>query len=84
MQEFIIRLASQDHKPQSTHKSQATNDIHYTNSVNANEFELSFLALQDFRSTSQDSEEFSKALLDSGVRSEPLSDKLCDVVEPKR
>ena len=33
---------------------------------------LSFEALQDLRSSSKDNEEFSKAFLDSGVRSKPL------------
>ena len=49
-----------------------------------NELGLSFEALQDLRFSSKDSEEFSKALLDSGVRSKPLRDKLCDIVKPKR
>ena len=49
-----------------------------------NELGLSFEVLQDLRSSSKDSEEFSKALLDSGVRSKPLRDKLCDIVKPKR
>ena len=49
-----------------------------------NELGLSFEALQDLRSSSKDSEEFSKSLLESGVRSKPLHDKLCDIVKPKR
>ena len=40
-----------------------------------NELGLSFKALQDLRSTSKDSEEFSMDLLDSGIRSKPLCDK---------
>ena len=49
-----------------------------------NELGLSFAALQDLRSSSKDSEEFSKALLDSGVRSKPLRDKLGEIIKPKR
>ena len=41
-----------------------------------NELGLSFEALQDLRLSSKDSEDFSKALLDSRVRSKPLHDKL--------
>ena len=48
------------------------------------ELGLPFEALQDLRSSSKDSEEFSKALLDRGVRSKPLRDKLSDIVKPKR
>ena len=49
-----------------------------------NELGLSFAALQDLRSSSKDSEEFSKALLDSGVRSKPLRDELGEIIKPKR
>ena len=48
-----------------------------------NELRLTFEALQDLRSSSKDTEEFTKTLLDKGVRSKPLRDKLSDIVKPK-
>ena len=48
-----------------------------------NELGLSFEALKDLRSSSKDSEEIGKALLDNGVRSKPLRGKLCNIVKPK-
>ena len=52
--------------------------------IRLNELGLSYEALQDLRSACTDNEEYSKALLDSGVRSKPLRDKLSALVKPRR
>ena len=47
-----------------------------------NELGLSFQALQNLRSSCKDSEEFCKTLLESGVWSKPLRDKLSTLIKP--
>ena len=49
-----------------------------------NELGLSYETLQDLRTSCKDSDEFCKTLLDSGVRSKPLRDKLSGIIKPKR
>ena len=49
-----------------------------------NDLGLSYEALQDLRSRCPGSKEFSKALLDSGVRSKPLREKLSSLIKTGR
>ena len=48
-----------------------------------NDLGLTYDSLQDLRSSCRDSEEFSKALLDRGVKSKPLRDKLSTLIKPR-
>ena len=48
-----------------------------------NQLGLTLEALQDLRSSCKNNEEFGKALLQSGVKSKPLREKLCIIIRRK-
>ena len=76
-------LGSTHEQPNTQILSSLGKRVTNTQAKRLNELGLSFEALKDLRSSSKHSEEFGKALLDSGVRSKPLHGKLCDIVKPK-
>ena len=49
-----------------------------------NELGLSYEALQDLRTSRKSNVDYSKALLDRGVKSKPLREKLSSIIKPAK